>query len=217
MEQIIGMNNDELVKFINETPGHFSDYSSLYHYLQFSEESRRGIFINLFDGLNIDFNNKSVIDIGPGSGESLQIAKERGASKTSFVDRDEIISLYCTNLGHTHYKMDYVPFIVEKEENTIPQHDILITKGSFDFDWVNIEDRFNNKVLLDWFDKLSKELIIVIPTWSYKYNHTCDPERFELYLKTPLHECFINNGYKSTFIEGCNDTERFPITYIKTK
>lgn len=215
IEEIKGMNNDELVSFVGNTEGQFRKYSSLQYYLDIPKDERRSIFINLFK--DIDFKGKSVIDIGPGTGESLDIAKEMGASVTSFIDRDDIIFLYCSNLGHHGIsKMDYVPFIVNNEINTIPKHDILTTKGSFDFDYVNKEPRFDNQVLLNWLDQLA-DTIIFVPTWGFEYGYKCLPDRFAVYLESPLHKCFIDNGYKQTFIEGCNDTERFPITYIKTK
>jgi len=213
MDEIKGMSNIELVDFVGNTKGQFREYSSLQYYLDIPKEQRRHVFTSLLEG--VDFKGKSVIDIGPGTGESLDIAMERGASFTSFIDRDEIIFLYCSNLGHHGIMMDYVPFIVNKVINTIPKHDILITKGSFDFDWINDEPRFDNQRLVNWLSEIA-DTIIFVPTWNARYKHTCTPDRFSFYLESPLHKCFIDNGYKQTFIEGCNDKERFPITYIKT-
>lgn len=220
MIKVDNLDNEQLTELVKNTDGHLSDYSSFYYYLQLSDEYRRDIFINLYKGLNIDFKGKSVLDIGPGMGESLDIAKEFGAIELKFIDRDVILGKYCQNKGYKWINLDYVPLIVNNDINTGKLADILVTKGSFNFDYAQNEPRFKVSVLIDWLEIIS-DTQIFIPTWdrgelTQGVYHTCTGERFEKYINSHVHREFIERGYKECFIDGCNDKLSFPITYFKS-
>lgn len=212
------LTNEEIAKLISG--GKYDYYSSLNKCLQVPVESRRKVFIKLYDALNLDFKGKTVLDIGPGSGESLDVAKERGATALKFIDRDVIIGRYCENKGYEWINMDYIPVIIDQEIQMGKLADILITKGSFNFDFVQNEPTFMIDTLLDWFDIIA-DVKVFTPTWDKGelvegHHHTCAGERYEKYLNSHVHKAFIDRGYKESFIEGYNDNKlRFPINYIK--
>jgi hypothetical protein len=188
-----------------------------------SVEERRAIFTALFNGLCIDLKNKSFLDLGPGSGESLDVAKELGAVDLAFADYDPYILGYNILKGYRAFHVDYM---VEGLK-VIPKFDVVVTRGSIN------ADRFNRKeVGVLPFDKwlrqlenlaTSNGLIIVCPTFDKQSRPNLDG--YSPYQWVPdltdfdeslVNETFLKHGFKRGFVKGFNEpAEIFPFTFIK--
>ena len=46
------------------------------------------------------------------------------------------------------------------------------------------------------------------------WDYTCVGEHRERYLNGPIHNAFINRGYKQIYVDGHNHEYRFPFTYV---
>ena len=102
-EKIKDFDNVELFNYLHETPGHYSDYSSLYIYLA-KHPPMTEYYRNLFSYFGL--KPGIFLDLGPGVGESLDVAKEIGC-QSYFIDRDIFICKYCSNKGYKYYGLDY--------------------------------------------------------------------------------------------------------------
>lgn len=204
-QYISQMNNVELFRYLHETPGNFSDYSSLYIYLT-RHPPMNDYYRKLFKG---DF--KTFLDLGPGVGDSLDVARDLGAH-TTFVDRDIFITRYCENKGHKGISLDFFNLPIKN----IGTYDLVLSRGSLNVDMLN-EINFDIDKFLGWL-KFTGKHIIVIPTWNKGeivegHDYTCVGEHLEKYFQSEVHAGFIRHGFTTEFIEGINDHLRFPITY----
>lgn len=199
--------------------------SSLYGYLDIDENKRRNIFLSLFDYFKIDFTGKHVLDLGPGSGESLDIAKERGAVKTSFIDRDELIFAHCKEKGHTGHLLDYGSREFLSHSNT---YDIIICRGALNADqWNRGGFEITIQDLICW---MKPSFSVITPTFDVgleapdnvypevlslnTHKHTCFGEKRDEYLQSEFHKTLLSNQYELTsFIEGYSHPHCFPFTY----
>lgn len=220
--RIKDMSSEDLYKLLEDHPDHYKNYSSLWKYIP-DVDAIRNVFISAYDYYNIDFKGKIVMDIGPGDGSSLDIAKERGAKECHFIDRDAIITKWCELKGYVKQFFDYQ--CVEGMERGLAmdeQYDIVIARGSFNADrWNRDEFNINPDKVAEWITKISKGHTIISPTWDRGekvngYYYCCHGEHLDQYLKSKFHMGFINRGYSVDFIDGYNKPEeRFPITYYK--
>jgi len=209
---IDNMNMQELLEYLSNTPGHYSDYSSLYNYSQGDYSKKKAVFEKLYDHFNINFVNKSVLDLGPGTGESLDVAKNRGAVKMEFIDRDILIFRYNELKGYNGCLFDYTTPSVN-QYNT--KHDIIISKGAFNSSLLN-EHRhiLLFKDVINWIESIAKELIIIIPTFKRTENgYVC--ENYEEFMKSEFSEELFSRNFKTDFIDGCNNVKTFPVTFYK--
>ena len=71
------------------------------------QEIKENQFQAALDYLQIDIANKSIIDIGPGTGDSLQLAKKLGATKTVALDVNPFFVKLALIRGHSSYMKNY--------------------------------------------------------------------------------------------------------------
>ena len=112
------------------------------HYYE-QQEIKQSQFQSALDYLNIDIKNKSILDIGPGTGDSLQLAKSLGASKTVALDMNPFFVKIALIRGHSSYMKNYTisrngfgkknSFFPLEIEN----YDFVYSKGSLNCDLVN--------------------------------------------------------------------------------
>lgn len=207
-EKIKDFDNVELFNYLHETPGHYSDYSSLYIYLA-KHPPMEAYYYRMFK--DVKLWGKTFLDLGPGVGTSLDVARNLGAL-TYFVDRDIFISKYCENKAHNLISMDYF----ELPLKDIGHFDYVLSRGSLNVDWMN-DVNFHIDLFLNWLVNLGKH-IVVLPTWNKGpmidgNDYTCVGQHLENYLESKVHKAFMNFGFEQKSIEGVNDRLRFPITY----
>ena len=205
------MTINELIKHLANTPGHYSDYSSLNYYLKKNYSDREIIFKKLYDFFEINFENKSILDLGPGTGESLDVAKNRGASKMEFIDREIITFRYNELKGYTGHLFDYTTPAIN-EFNM--KYDIVISKGSFNSDSLNEhKHQLLFRDIINWIELITRELIIIIPTFSGLNEFKCVD--YQSFMKSEFSEELFSHDFKTAFIDGCNSKDFFPVTFFK--
>lgn len=215
------MNMSELVAWIESTPGHYQNLTSLWSYIhdqvdkidEYSgADHLKGIWTSLFNYTGADLKGKTVLDLGPGSAESLIVAKDMGAKDCYFVDNDPVIFRFCELLGFKGYYFDY-----RIQRHSLEKVDYLVAKGS-----INSDEWTNNKIdvnsFLEWAESYAKNIMIT-PTFQKGvtidgWDYTCVGEHRDRYLAGPFHNAFINRGYKLIFAPGHNHEYRFPFTYV---
>jgi hypothetical protein len=215
------MTMDELVSWIKDTPGHYKNLTSLWGYIHDQVDSikdyrgakhHRQIWSSIYEYLDIDFKDKTVMDLGPGSAESLIVAKDMGADKCLFVDNDPVIFRFCELLGFEGYYNDY-----RIDRPAIQKIDYLVAKGSINSDeWTN--NKIDINIFLEWVESFAKNIIIT-PTFEKGetidgWDYTCVGDRKVKYLTGSFHKTFINRGYKLIYVDGHNHEYRFPFTYV---
>ena len=212
-----------------KTPEEFLDYvyrieyEAFTRYYELGEDHRRKVFLALFDWLGDDVKSRSFLDIGPGLGDSLDIAKERGASQIEFVDQDPYYSVWCELKGFK----GYTGFNYITGDGLTPIHpnkfDIILSKGSIN------SDRFNRKEaglipIAEWLsqiDSIANEGadIFITPTFDKgvdpKSSYHC--KDLEAFKQSMLSKTMTDFGYHIIFIEGFNHPQRFPVTFYKSK
>jgi len=200
--KIQNMDNHELISYMASVDGNFSDYSSLYGYV-----TKHPSKIEYYQTLFKDIAFESFIDLGPGVGESLDVARDMGA-QTTFVDRDIFITKYNENKGHKAIPLNYFNLPLPN----IGHYDLLLSRGSLNVDMFN-RTNFDTEYLLLWI-KSTASKIIIIPTWDKGElvrgeDYTCTGNHLYSYLDSDVHQCFFNNGFNTEI----TDNLRFPITY----
>lgn len=119
------------------------------------QEIKENQFQAALDYLQIDIANKSIIDIGPGTGDSLQLAKKLGATKTVALDVNPFFVKLALIRGHSSYMKNYtvsrdrlgkrVKFFPPEIEN----YDFVYSKGSLNCDLVNQGRGFGVRKAID--------------------------------------------------------------------
>lgn len=213
----------DISNFLKSAPNNYQNNSSLYNYIKphiddlenyQGYKGNEDIFVALYKYFKLNFKGKSVIDLGPGSAESILLAKKMGAKKCYFIDRDPLITRFTQLLGFTGWHLDYS---IERI-NISDKIDYLIAKGSINSDqWTT--SRIDIPEFIKWMESFAQNIIIT-PTYQmgdeYQglYYHCVGSHR-EKYLNGPFHNAFINAGYEQVFINGYSHEIRFPFTYVK--
>lgn len=172
--------------------------------------------------MHIDFRGASFLDLGPGYGYALDLARESGAAKAEFVDYDPYIVIMNTLKGFKGYRLNYM---IGKGLNSLypRKYDIILSKGSIN------GDEFNRREpgiipFPRWLDQLENVAsnnahIVICPTFDRgeemdgaSYYVCSDPKAFR---ESWFSKVLLDRGYEIIFINGFNEQKRFPFTYYK--
>ena len=209
-------NVDEFLDFTKKR-GH---YAYLSH--SGSREKIRDVFESLYEALNIGFKDSSFLDLGPGYGDSLDLARERGAKTVEFVEYNPYLMAFNVLKGFRGYMLNYIvgngltPLYPKK-------YDVILSKGSIN------ADRFNRKEagfisLPEWIkhvENLSSPSghMIICPsfdrgteTYMGSYHVCKDPETFK---QSWFSQVLQENGYKIIYVEKFNNPNRYLFTFYK--
>jgi len=188
-----------------------------------TREAHRAIFTALISALNIDLKDASFLDLGPGYGDTLDLAREAGAKTVEFIDYDPYIMTFNILKGFKGYMFDYT-FGKGLTQLYPRKYDVILSKGSIN------ADQFNRKEprmirFPEWIKQVENLAnpngqIIICPTFD-KGTEMCegsyyvckDPEAFRQSWFTKV---LLDRGYEILYIEGFNKPkERFPFTFYK--
>lgn len=183
-------------------------------------ENEISVFQPLVDKLDADLKGESLIDIGPGFGSIMDLAHDKGASHTGFVDIDPAFFLFNELKGHKGYLANFIkgPGLELVKPDT---YDFVICRGAL------IADRYNNGEpgilsIHETIDQLEaiwsgRGAIIVTPTF-YKGD---DPDRYYWcqdeagFPNSVFAKAFSIRGYATTYLDGYNSEGTFPFTFTK--
>lgn len=209
-------NVDEFLEFAGKK-GHSSYLSS-----SESREKIRDVFKSLYEALNINFKDASFMDLGPGYGDSLDLARERGATTVEFVEYNPYLMAFNVLKGFRGYMLNYTvgngltPLYPKK-------YDVILSKGSINADRVNRKEA-GIIPFPKWIEQVEniaapKGQIIICPTFDRgtetymgSYHVCTNPEAFK---HSWFSQVLKDKGYKIIYIENFNNPKRFPFTFYK--
>lgn len=185
--------------------------------------SRPQHYVSLFDYLKLDLSNKDALELGPGWGAFLQVARDSGARIIDFIDYNPYVYTY-NRLNEFHGIInDYYKNNAFKAVNS--KYDLIVSRGSISVD--RFERQFNgSRFRLISFPKWLKRLedlcnlggtIIISPTYDIgddKENpYLCHREKT---INTKFYSHMWSAGYDLLpYVENWTDEKFFPFTFIK--
>jgi len=172
------------------------------------------------DATSLKVEGRRFLDVGPGYGAALDVAKQRGASSTDFVDYDPFVCAFNRLKGHRGVRLDIRRNLGRMAAR---QYDFVWSKATF------TADRFNEsktgwlqrfKLYPDFETLLSDLERLVVPGgtsvfcphWHYENGQ----RKIGDVMKTRVAEILLREGYTSLpSIEGHNFEPMCPTTFIK--
>jgi hypothetical protein len=130
-------------------------------------------FKHLVDKFQLNLDGLSVLDIGPGAGPFIEVAKIEGACNIEFVDYDPIFVRYLELKGYKGYLINYMnPNGFKSMLKN--RYDFILSKGSIHGDRFNalIKNPNKRRISLDkWLTQVETMLnpggqIIITPTYG---------------------------------------------------
>ncbi len=188
-------------------------------YEQWDPVSRRD-FSAVLDTLGIDLKGKSFLDIGPGYGSALDVARERNAARTEFVDYDPFVCAFNKLKGHFGQRLD------------VRRNLSMLYPRKFDFIWLKATfsaDRFlardSRLAIRSMYPRLEQILreidallapggtVVFCPHWQSAEGR----RNVEQVRDTPVATSLTQHGYRQLpWIENHNMEPLYPITFAKT-
>lgn len=193
-------------------------------------------FQSAVDFFNVNLNGKAVLDVGPGTADSLDYACAHCAVETMFLDEEPIFVKFAELKGHTGEQRDYrfKPFFPSGYEG---RFNFIYSKGSVNCDWVNEQanliSRGHIKGFFDfdqWLKSLKKlgkdnsaEIVfmpamgkqkekIVDPKYGLETYHWC-PD-IEEYKNSHFVKTLLSNGFSChENIPGFTQEKSFPLAF----
>lgn len=214
----------------------FSDSQAFYDYI--AQKQRKNPYMNslfrygklsgenfeaLYKALNINFHGSSILDLGTGYGQSLDIAKSMGAEKLEFVEYSPCAYVFNQLKGYTGYFFNYIvpPGLTRLHGK---KYDFILSKGGINADRANRNERDNIPFDI-WIGQVESLLasngtIVICPTFDkgtatiLHEAYVCsDPKAF---LESQFSQTLKKRGYEIRTIEKFNDpVEKFPFTFVK--
>lgn len=215
-------NADEFLEFARKK----FEAKKFYHsYLSYEGPRDYSLMRAAYDGLYIDFKDSSFLELGPGYGGALEIAREAGAKRIDFVDYDPYITAFNILRGYGGYFIDYLvgrgltPLYPNK-------YDIILSKGSIN------ADKFNRKesgfiLFSEWIKQVEnlsspRGQIIICPTFD-KGKETDDMGSYyvckdlDAFRDSWFSKVLQGLGYEIIYVKYFNFPKRFPFTFYKKK
>ena len=169
-----------------------------------------------------------MLDIGPGVGTFMEVAKMKGANNIEYVEYDPIFMHYLKLKGYKGYFINYMgpngfePMLQNR-------YDFIVSKGSINGDIFNALIKNPNRrriSLTKWLDQVETMLnpggkIIITPNHgTAETEYVCDD--LDQFYSSDFTSIMLERGYTLyQTIKGYTDGEwgksRFPFTFYKQK
>jgi hypothetical protein len=178
-------------------------------------------FCAALDELKIDLGGKRFLDIGPGCGSSLDVARRRRAARIDFIDYSPFMFTFNRLKGFTGIWMD-----ARRDLGKLPpgQYDLIYIHGTYSADRFILRDKFPILSLFRQWPRLESILIrlervaasggeiLFCPHWRPNGQQRLIPD----VLHSSLARTFQNQGYQALpYIQGHNAEPMFPVTFYK--
>lgn len=185
---------------------------------------------------DLDLSGLTVLDIGPGTADSLDAALDLGAKQTLFVEEEPFFVKFAQFKGHSGVMRNYTfePFFEGISPGSI---DLIYTKGSINCEWVNQQERLRLEGHIDhyfkfdvWLDEMKKLLkpgagrIVLMPAMDMQNERIID-EAYDLdtyywcpdvaaYRDSYFSQTLLSKGFRiEEGIEGFNQAQAFPLAF----
>lgn len=121
-------------------------------------------FMSAVNFFKIPLGGKRVLDVGPGTADSLDVAKAEGAAETLFIEEEPVFVKFAELKGHKGVKHNYTftPFFPADWKGSF---DFIYTKGSINCQWVNEQQAYRESGHINGyfnFDAWVKQLVTLI-------------------------------------------------------
>jgi hypothetical protein len=196
---------------------YFTDYDA-------QIETKRREFRSAIKYFDLKLEGARVLDIGPGTADSLDMAREMGASKTLFIEEEPFFVKFAEFKGHSGVMKNYTfaPHFDGLERSSI---DLIYTKGSINCEWVNMQERLRQEGHIDhyfkfdeWLDEMitlldpDKGRVILMPAMDKQNTRVIDHEYdLDTYYWCPDKEAYRNSYFSQTLIaKGFQVFEEIP-------
>ena len=99
-------------------------------------DTKKREFLSAINFFNVSLRGTRVLDVGPGTADGLDAAKEGGAAVTLFIDEEPFFVKWAEAKDHMGVEANYYfePFFPNAWTGTI---DLLYSKGAINCEWVN--------------------------------------------------------------------------------
>lgn len=129
---------DDVRRIANEIGfSYFQDYDK-------QIETKRREFISAINYFKLDLVDRVVLDVGPGTADSLDHARELGAARTLFIEEEPLFVRFAELKGHEGINKNYTfaPYFPIEWKKEI---DFIYSKGSINCDWVNSQQKMSQE------------------------------------------------------------------------
>jgi hypothetical protein len=175
----------------------------------------------VLDALGFQMSERRFIDIGPGYGVALDVAKARGASLTYFVDYDPFVCTFNRLKGHRGSRLN-----IRTQLSTLAHHnfDFVWSKATFTVDRFLAREKVSWRSAFSRYPKLDDLLLqfdrLVAPggvtVFCPHWYHVNNERKIRDVHHNLITETFLRHGYEILpWIEGHNREPFHPITYLK--
>ena len=209
--------------------GYFTDYDA-------QVETKRREFRSAVRLAGVDLAGKIVVDVGPGTADSLDTAREMGAKRTLFIDEEPFFVKFGQVKGHHGVQGDYyrAPYFPAEWAGTA---DFLYTKGSINCGWVNqqhaLREARDNRGHFDfaaWVVALKKLVarggsIVLLPSMPRQQERLIDRGYdLDTYYWCPDVQAYRNSFFSRTLVDqgfsvvdsapGLLQEKAFPLAFV---
>lgn len=196
--------------------------SAFHGYEQWDPISRRDIAAVL-DTLSVELRGKTFLDIGPGYGSAMDIARERGADRVEFVDYDPFVCAFNRLKGHAGRRLD----VRRQLGRLCPQtYDFIWLKATFSADRFLALDKQGLLRRFKLYPPLADILrdvdqllapggtVAFCPHWDCASGR----RRIENVRTTTVAATLAEHGYRTLpWIDGHNMEPFYPLSFAKTR
>jgi hypothetical protein len=172
------------------------------------------------DALSVNLQGKRFLDIGPGYGSALDVARERGAASHDFVDYDPFVCTFNRLKGHSGQRLDVRTELCRMDTG---RYDFLWLKATFCADmfmaarWYHFHRRYPPlDSILNQVEGLRAHdgMVVFCPYWS----NSGGRRHVEDVMETSVVKTLLRHGYwVLPWIEGHNVEPMYPVSFIKSK
>lgn len=104
-------------------------------------QTKKREFMSAVNHFNVSLRGARVLDVGPGTADGLDVARENGAAVTLFIEEEPFFVKWAEAKDHLGAEANYTfePFFPAAWTRSI---DVIYTKGSINCDWVNEQQAY---------------------------------------------------------------------------
>lgn len=192
-------------------------------------ETKRREFRSALEHFGVSVAGKSVLDVGPGTADSLDCAQEMGAAETLFVEGEPFFVKFAEIKGHRGWATDYTaePFFPAALRHAV---DVIYTKGSINCVWVNEQHASSGRFdFPKWVDALKTLLkpggeMILMPAMGRQEERIIDPEYdldtyywcadVDAYRQSHFVQTLVDKGFEVVEkVPGFTQPKAFPLAF----
>lgn len=185
-------------------------------------EAKQAEFADVMEAMDLDLAGRTMLDVGPGHGDALDVARDRGAARLAFIEHEPVFFAYNRLKPRTSgWQLDH-----RRHLDRLPRdaYDLVWSKGSVVVEALmrGAHLSFDPRTLAymgpdAWLDALAARAapggrIVLCPYWRHDGERR-DAEEVEAH---PLTRMLKARGFAAMpAIDGHNSEPAYPVTFVK--